>query len=259
MIWILIIFCLLFLVLNCNSDNIEGLVDSKEIELFERLMVNFKEIFPDRNRNSGGVQFFDYILNNLNPSINEFILYNRFYCAVSGSPIDPGRENRFDLIKIKDLEGNEICGNYYRCCIPCNCDIMKYGLVEYTTFNLRDGEYSCYVITIPDPCIKEAEIPDEVTSFECLNSKTLNGVHSDSGRLIVGLLHDAEICTEEQKNKIKDYEITGPYCDKRNSLSFKEIKGGMGDIFVRLASLTNEDFKEFYDDSIINSNVINIF
>ena len=37
-------------------------------------------------------------------SINEFILYNRFYCAVSGSPIDPGRENRFDLIKIKDYE-----------------------------------------------------------------------------------------------------------------------------------------------------------
>ena len=58
---ILIIFCLLFLVLNCNSDNTEGLVDSNEIELFERLMENFKEIFPDRNRNSGGVQFFDYI------------------------------------------------------------------------------------------------------------------------------------------------------------------------------------------------------
>jgi len=256
---ILIIFCLLFLVLNCNSDNTEGLVDSNEIELFERLMENFKEIFPDRNRNSGGVQFFDYILNNLNPTINEFILYNRFYCSVSGSPIDPGRENRFDLIKIKDLEGNEICGNYYRCCIPCNCDIMKYGLVENMTFNLSDGEYSCYVITIPDPCKKEDEIPKEVSSFECSNSKTLNGVHSDSGRLITGLLHDAEICTEEQKIKIKESEITGPYCDKRNSLSFEEIKGGMGDIFVKLASLTNEDFKGFYDDSIINSNVITKF
>ena len=32
----------------------------------------------------------------------------------------------------------------------------------------------------------------------------------------------------------------------------------MGDIFVKLASLTNEDFKEFYDDSIINSNVITL-
>ena len=203
-------------------------------------MKNFNSIFPDRNRNSGGVQFFDYILNYLDPSINEFILYNTFYCAVSGSPIDPGRGNRFNLIKIKDLEDNEICGIYYRCCIPCNCDIMKYGLVEYETFNLRDGEYSCYVITIPDPCIIEEEIPDEVTSFECFNGKTLNGVHSESGRLIVGLLHNAKICTDTQKKSIKESEITGAYCDKRNSLSFEEIRGGMGDIFVKLASITND-------------------
>ena len=256
--WIIVIILfLLIILLNCNNT-IEGLDESNEIELFERLMENFKEIFPNRNRNSGGVQFFDFIVNNINPTINEFILYNRFYCAVSGSPIDPRRENRFDLIKLKDLEGNDICGKYYRCCIPCNCDIMKYGIAENMTFNLSDGEYSCYVITISDPCLKEDEIPKEVTSFKCSNSRTVNGVHSDSGRLITGLLHDAEICTEIQKNSIKESEITGPYCDKRNSLSFEEIKGGMGDIFVKLASLTNKDFKEFYDDSIINSNVISI-
>ena len=46
-----------------------------EIELFERLMENFKEIFAQLNR--GSISGF-YIVSNLNPTINEFILYNNF-------------------------------------------------------------------------------------------------------------------------------------------------------------------------------------
>ena len=47
-------------------------------------MNDFNKIFPDRNRNSGGAQFFHHIMN-LNPTKQEFDHYNRFYCAVSGS------------------------------------------------------------------------------------------------------------------------------------------------------------------------------
>ena len=255
---ILLISILCFYFLYNIVEGFDDTTDEYKKELFNNLMKDFKNIFPDNNRNAGGVQFFHHILNNIRPNKSDFDLYNTFYCAVSGSPIDPMRKNAHDLIKMKDLNGNDICGTYYRCCIPCNCDIMKYGIAENMTFNLSDGEYSCYVITIPDPCKKEDEIPKEVTSFNCSNSRTVNGIHSDSGRLITGILHDATICSTEQINSINNSDITGSYCNKRNSLSFEEIKGGMGDIFVKLASLTNKDFENIYDDSIINSNVITI-
>ena len=54
-------------------------------------MSAFYEIFPDKNRNAGGPQFFHYIAN-LNLSKDDFEMYNSFYCGVSGSPIDPKRK-----------------------------------------------------------------------------------------------------------------------------------------------------------------------
>ena len=242
---LILLFILFILFILSNTDdlmeerellsNIDDLMDERE--LFDNLMKDFKNIFPDNNRNAGGVQFFNHILNTIKPNKRDFDLYNTFYCAVSGSPIDPGRKDRFNIIKIKALNGNEICGKYYRCCIPCNCDIMKYGIVEQVGFNLKDGVYDYHVITIPDPCKNEDKIPNQVTSFTCNKGKTINGVHSPNGRLIVGILHDAKICSTEDINDIKNNNITGKTCNERNKLSIDEIKSGMGDIFIKLASL----------------------
>ncbi len=234
---IIIIFYFLFNIIEGLDDNMDE--EEYKKELFNNLMKDFKNIFPDNNRNAGGVQFFNHILNTIQPNKYDFDLYNTFYCAVSGSPIDPSRGNAYDLIKIKDLNNNDICGKYYRCCIPCNCDIMKYGLVENMNLSLKDGEYEYHVITIPDPCQKEDKIPKEVTSFVCSDNQTQNGVHAPSGRLIVGILYDPRVCSETDINSIRDSEITGEFCDKRNNLSVDEIRGGMGDIFVKLASLSN--------------------
>ena len=248
---ILLISILCFYFLYNIVEGFDDTTDEYKKELFNNLMKDFKNIFPDNNRNAGGVQFFHHILNNIRPNKRDFDLYNTFYCAVSGSPIDPMRKNAHDLIKIKDLNGNDICGTYYRCCIPCNCDIMKYGLVEKMNLSLKDGEYEYNVITIPDPCENEDEIPNEVTSFVCSDNKTQNGVHSPSGRLIVGLLYDTRECSQEDIDSITTSEITGDYCKKRNSLSFNEIRGGMGDIFVKLASL-GKDNSIIYTDVISN-------
>ena len=72
-----------------------------------------------------------------------FKLYNTFYCGVSGSLIDPNRpDSGYDIIQVKDRNGEEITGKYYRCCSPCLCDVMKYALVENYTVELEDGSKS---------------------------------------------------------------------------------------------------------------------
>lgn len=222
-------------------------------QLYEKLMKDFNKIFPDRNRNSGGVQFYKYILDNYNPSKYEFDLYNQFYCAVSGSPIDPNRQNIKDLIVMKDLYNNNICGDYYRCCIPCNCDLMKYAKVEKINISLRDGDYNYHVLTINDPCSNESEIPKSVTSFQCNNNKTLNGKHTPSGRLIVGILHNSRLCSQSDLDKINTSEVTGKFCKERNSTEPDKLKGGMGDIFVKLSLVGKEDTSQDLGHSILKN------
>lgn len=220
-------------------------------ELYKSLMNDFNKIFPDRNRNSGGAQFFHHIMN-LNPSKAEFDHYNRFYCAVSGSPIDVNRQDNKSFIYIEDLDGNKICGDYYRCCVPCNCDLMKYSKVENMTLSLRDGDYDYYVITINDPCSNEEDIPDSVTSFKCVNNRTENGLHAPSGRLIKGILHNGKICTDTDLKNIEEHQYTGDYCRERNSTEPDDLRGGMGDIFVKLSLIGEEVFDSLFHPSLKN-------
>ncbi len=229
--YILLILIFSFCFLYDIKEGLENKKTEEEYkkELFNNLMKDFRNIFPDNNRNAGGVQFFHHILNNIRPNKKDFDLYNTFYCAVSGSPIDPDRQEKSDLVKIKDKNNNEICGTYYRCCTPCNCDIMKYGLIENMNLSLKDGDFNYKVITIPDPCKNKDKIPNEVTSFTCSGKKTQNGVHSPSGRLIVGILHDTKICDER--------DIIYGSCEQRNNMPIEKLRYGMGDIFVKLATL----------------------
>jgi len=232
---IIIIYIFFYYLLIYNNNNIIESNDNIKQVLYDKLMEDFNIIFPDRNRNSGGVQFFKHIIDNLNPNKEEFDLYNQFYCAVSGSPIDPNRNNIKNLIVMKDLDNNDICGEYYRCCIPCNCDLMKYAKVEEMNISLRDGDYNYHVLTINDPCKNESEIPDSVTSFECNNLNTSNGIIAPSGRLIVGILHNSRSCSQSDLDEINSSDITGEFCRKRNSTNPDDLQGGMGDIFVKLS------------------------
>jgi len=215
----------------------QGFINISENELYDNLRKDYSKIFTDNNRNAGGVQYFEYIVNTIKPSRKEFDIYNKFYCAVSGSLIDPKREDRFNKIKINNNSGELICGDYYRCCIPCNCDIMRCGIVEKMNIELKDGTFEYDVLTIKDPCEKEDSIPNEVTSFVCNGNKTENGIHTDSGRLVIGVLHNAKKCSQEDIESIDSSEITGDFCEKRNRQSPEELRGGMGDIFVKLCSL----------------------
>ena len=196
-------------------------------------MKNFKTIFPDGNRNSGGAQFFHYIVTTMKPTKAEFDTLNKLYCAVSGSPIDPDRKGRSSFLAVKDINGKDICGTYYKCCAPCNCDLMKYARVEKMKLPLSDGEHDFYAIVIDDPCTNPDSIPPDVTSFKCSQGKTTNASISPSGKLIMGVLHDAKPCSDEDRKRVDD-EL-GEYCKKRFSGGVEGVQGGMGDIFIKLS------------------------
>ena len=242
---ILVILIIYFIYRIINSD--EGFENTQD--LYERLMDDFQTIFPDGNRNGGGVQFYHHIVTNMNPTIDEFKEYNKFYCGVSGSPIDPTRSQRFNNLVVKDLDDNLIYGKYYRCCWPCVCDIMRYVKTEEHTVTLSDGEYTHNVLTINDPCINSSEIPSEVTSFTCSNNNTTNGIRSNSGRLIIGVLFDSEPYNEtntEMKNKSDEND---EMCRERNSTEPDDLRGGMGDIFVKLSLVGST---EPFDNQLLN-------
>lgn len=201
---------------------------------FKSLMDDFTTIFPDNNRNAGGPQFFHHIYNMKDKLTKEnYFKYHTFYCGVSGSPIDPERKDRYDYVKVKHINQKEYIGKYYRCCWPCICDIEKYTIAEDFTIQLNNQTLTHTVLTIKDPCKYKNKIPKEVSSFQCINNKTNNGIHTDSGRLIIAVLHESEIY-----NKIKHkplLEKTKHICKERKNTSPENLQGGMGDIFVKLS------------------------
>jgi hypothetical protein len=221
----IILLILVLMICYCNTNTTEPFTKNKKQEHFDRLMDQFNVIFPDRNRNAGGPQFYKFI-SEMGLTIEEFKLYNQFYCGVSGSPIDPNRTNIVKNISVKTLDGNEIVGSYYHCCWPCLCDIMKYARVEEHTIPLSDGDYTHNVLTIEDPCQNEDDFPQSVTAYQC-KGITENGIRTSSGRLIFALLYEA------LPDDSLEFSINR--CQERMNTDPDNLRGGMGDIFVKLA------------------------
>ena len=229
-----VVFLIIFIHLVVYDDVESFMTDIEEVSMeqkkssFDKHMKDFRNIFPNGNRNAGGPQYFKYIVD-MNLSKSDFELYNSFYCGVSGSPIDPQRTDAFDYLVVDDLQGNKMYGKYWRCCWPCVCDVTKYAKVETHTAQLKDGPYTHHVLTIGDPCSDQSKIPPSVSSFTCSNQTTQNGIRTASARLSIVVLYDVVPYTNQNITNINDM------CRDRNSTPPDQLQGGMGDIFVKLA------------------------
>ena len=147
----LIIFILTLFFFNTSN--------SVEKNYYKDLITDWSKIFPDSNRNAAGPKFFKYIIDK-DIDYEDFIEYNKLYCAVSGSLIDPNSDPDFLFISERGTK-NKICGNYYKCCIPCSCDIMKYSEVERMKYKFKDGFKEFFVFTIKNRCTKK-DFPDRL-------------------------------------------------------------------------------------------------
>ena len=211
---------------------LESLAEDKNYH--KELITDWSRIFPDQNRNAAGPKFFKYIIDK-EITYKDFKEYNKLYCAVSGSLIDPNGEP--DFIFVKDSKtGKKICGDYYKCCIPCSCDIMKYSEVEKMKHKFSDGLNEFYVFTIKNPC-KKKDFPDRVNKdYFCDGEKINNNqVYNLNGRIVIGLLHEGRSCKKEELDFVKSHQVTGRFCELRNSTPLDSLKTGMGDIFIKLA------------------------
>ena len=211
---------------------LESLAEEKNYH--KELITDWSRIFPDQNRNAAGPKFFKYIIDK-EITYKDFKEYNKLYCAVSGSLIDPNGESDFIFVK-ESKTGKKICGDYYKCCIPCSCDIMKYSEVEKMKHKFSDGLNEFYVFTIKNPC-KKKDFPDRVNKdYFCDGEKINNNqVYNLNGRIVIGLLHEGRSCKKEELDFVKSHQVTGRFCELRNSTPLDSLKTGMGDIFIKLA------------------------
>ena len=247
---------------NGNYEIIENFSKDNNLQyyskLYQNLQKNWLMIFPNSNRNAGGVQFFNYIYNNMNLTKKEFDICNKFYCGVSGSVILPenilSKNGAKSFVMIKHIDGGFVCGFYYRCCWPCACDIMNHNLVlaEDINLKLKDGEYKYTVLTIPDPCKKSIVVDNKevlpnpedktkewgiVSSFKCKNKLTSNSYKTKNNRLVFAVLFNSKKCklSEYKNSKYFDNSLYQK-CQERKDPSSDLKNWGMGDVFIKLAS-----------------------
>ncbi len=207
---------------------------SKDFNYYEDLEKDWIKIFPDQNRNAAGPKFFKHILDK-KITYQDFIEYNKLYCAVSGSLIAPN--SKPDFVYLKSAEnGEKICGFYHKCCFPCSCDLMKYSKIKKMKYKFTDGEKEFSVLTIKNPCGKK-DFPREVNKNYFCNGNDLdnNQIVSIDDRLVIGLFHNASKCNEQSIAAIDKDEFTGAYCELRNNAPLEQVQGGMGDIFIKMA------------------------
>ena len=218
-------------VLVLSFSNISN---SSEKNYYKDLITDWSRIFPDKNRNAAGPKFFKYIIDK-DITYKDFIEYNKLYCAVSGSLIDPNSEPDFIFVNEKETK-KKICGNYYKCCIPCSCDVMKYSEVQKIKHKFSDGIKEFYVFTIKNPCNKK-DFPNRVNKDYFCNGDKINDkqVYSINDHIVIGLLHDGKNCEKDEIDFVKSHKVTGRYCELRNNTPLENLNAGMGDIFIKLA------------------------
>ena len=189
-------------------------------------------------------------------------MYNQFYCGVSGSIVSPERSNNFSIVKVPNREGNCVVGKYYRCCTPCNCDIMKYAIVINTKIPIPGKSNEFFyrnLITIGDPCNNPGELPEEIDNniFKCNNGlleygyrvNEQNELTRGNGRLVIAVLYDVN---DKERNMLNESINIYYRCLKRLYTAPENLKYGMGDIFVKLALINNNKQYTHSDADLCN-------
>ena len=225
---LILVFTVLFNLLSNNISNAD------ERNYYQELVNDWNKIFPDQNRNAAGPKFFKHIISK-DITYQEFLEFNKLYCAVSGSLISPNSEPEKVYLTEVDTK-DKICGDYYRCCIPCSCDVMKYAKVKKMKHKFKDVEKEFYVLTIKNPCGKK-DFPKRVNRDYFCDGKDLSKdqVVEIDNRLVIGLFYEGKLCSKSDMAKVDSHQVTGMFCEFRNNTPLDQLQTGMGDIFIKLA------------------------
>ena len=113
---------------------------------------------------------------------------------------------------------------------------MKYVTAEKFQAQFGDKNSEIFFTENKKPMLKE-NFPDEVNRpyFRTGDTINLDNIHLSSEKITVGMLHNAHVCSNDEIVRIDNHKITGEFCPIRDTKPISEIKGGMGDISIKMA------------------------
>jgi len=112
----------------------------------------YGNIFRHGNRNAASHLWASFLLDRApHMSLARLLHFFTGFCAVSGSPVQPGDFTRY-VLTLPLVSGGTATGFMYYCCWPCVCDTQDFIRVDTRTVASSDGESRLHFAVIGDPC-----------------------------------------------------------------------------------------------------------
>jgi hypothetical protein len=201
----------------------------------------YGRIFQHGNRNAASHLWSTFLIERARfmPK-KRFLTLAGSYCAVSGSPVDPGDHTRHRM-RLPHVDGSgKVTGFMYYCCWPCVCDTQDFIRVDTKTIRTAEGPQKMRVAVIGNPC----DDPDQLTKpwtdpfskrtttlhasaeeVRCRKNGKLTGATlSDHGYPIISLFFSAPSSFEETQT----YKRSHSFEDEREFASMCEDRKDQG-------------------------------
>lgn len=212
----------------------------------EDLWNRYDDIFPNRNRNAASHRWATHVLEHSSMMSNETLetLFGSF-CAVSGSPVQPSKSNRW-LLALPKVEGGSIRGTLNFCCWPCVCDAQEFIKVDTKTVTTLEGPQQYYFAVIGNPCTHPENLHQEIAGdaltlaeaaqdVNCEGGELVKSTLSDHGHVIIGMFFDVgpDRYSTQEASASNASEVDQQCQDRAKS----GYHSGMGQIFRQVAGI----------------------
>ena len=243
--------------------------DNAESLTLGDLRSEYQNIFRYGNRNAASHRWASFLLDRAE-HIPEQKLVELFggFCAVSGSPVQPGDYKRYRLsLPLAGGGGRTRAGFMYYCCWPCVCDTQDFIRADTKTIETKDGHVVKHFAVIGDPCRYEHKLDEpfvqpfdgrtttlrrDAAEVRCTADGRLEGATlSDNGHVIIGMFFDAPEDSVDDGQRpqpgrmrhlsgfsFQDEAEFEPSCTDRAANGYNS---GMGEIFRRVAQINPID------------------
>lgn len=225
----------------------------------------YGNIFTRGNRNAASHLWASFLLDRASSmSLERLLFFFTGFCAVSGSPVNPGRYSRYRLT-LPAAFGGKVRGYLYYCCWPCVCDTHDFIRVDTKTVRTTDGEHRLHVAVIGDPCTHpealetrffqpfgrgETTLTREAPEVRCKDGKLDGATFSDHGHVILTVFPLADgnddavgALVQPKPGRVRtsssgftfqdEYEFSQMCADRAEA----GYNSGMGEIFRKVAEI----------------------
>lgn len=208
-------------------------------------------IFPSGNRNAASHRWATYVLERSQDMTAEtFRMMFSSFCAVSGSPVYPSPQKRWQMTLPQVTGGQDMTGMMYFCCAPCVCDTYDFIKVDTKTITTRDGPKQYYFVVIGNPCLHPEALTQTWTDVfsgvttslqqaapdvKCQDSGLEKATLSDNGHIILSMFFESDTPGHGTADGFSDSNDLKAYCEKRAETGYAS---GMGEIFRKVAVIS---------------------